>query len=264
MLNKKLVTVYHEVEGLIDLEALRMKARDRQRLLEFFKSLEFYRLMQAFHLENQEEGTCAPDKHYDTIDNEEKLQAWAERIKRQGLLAIDTETNSLSTMDAQLIGLSLAIEAHQAAYVPLHHRNAQITQISEITLATTLGPILADPLVEKVAHHAKFDWHVLENAGLTLQGLAHDTLLQSYVLAAHERHDLDFLAHRYLQHETTTYEALVGKGKKPFLFRTFPLIKPRLTPLKTLMSVCCCMVFSILKSATMKNCVSFMKKSRCP
>jgi DNA polymerase-1 len=223
ILNKKLVTVRDDVEGLGNLEDLQMKPRDRDRLQAVFKALEFNTLLRSFNLEEAKAQLPLHDKHYATIDTAEKLQSWRQHIEKKGIFAIDTETDSLNPIEAKLIGLSFATKAHEAAYVPLHHTDNRFLQISEQELAAIFRPVLENHHIQKIAHHAKYDWHVLENAGLKLEGLAHDTLLQSYVLAAHERHDLDFLARRYLQHQTTTYEEVAGKGKKAIPFREIPI-----------------------------------------
>ncbi|OYY92958.1 MAG: DNA polymerase I [Hydrogenophilales bacterium 28-61-23] len=158
------------------------------------------------------EGAITP-RHYETILNETALTHWLDKLAAADLICLDTETTSLDPMAAKLVGMSFSISPGEAAYLPLaHHYAGAPTQLAlEATLAR-LKPLLEDANKAKVGQNLKYDWHVLMNHGIDLQGIAHDTLLQSYVLEAHERHDMDTLAARHLGEKTIKYEEVCGKG----------------------------------------------------
>jgi len=150
---------------------------------------------------------------YDTVLTLEALEDWAQRVEQAPLAAVDTETDSLDAMRAQLVGISLSVAVGEAAYIPLRHSYADApTQLSVDTVLTRLKPWLEDPNAPKVAQNAKYDTHVFANAGITLRGVQHDTLLESYVLEAHKPHSLESLAERHLGRKGLSYEDVCGKG----------------------------------------------------
>ena len=139
------------------------------------------------------------------------------------LMAFDTETTSLEPLDAELVGLAFAVEAGQAWYVPLRHVDQQ-TEFSADEVLERVAPILADANRPKVGQHLKYDLNVLRRAGIELNGIAHDTMLESYVFnSTATRHDMDSLANRYLGRQTTKYEAVAGKGKAQVTFDQVPV-----------------------------------------
>ncbi|HXF45421.1 MAG TPA: DNA polymerase I, partial [Burkholderiaceae bacterium] len=151
--------------------------------------------------------------HYETVLTEAQLDDWLRRIHAAELTCIDTETTALDPMAARLVGIALAVEPLSACYIPLAHRYAGAPQ--QLPLEATLArlkPWLESERHKKVGQHLKYDAHVFANHGIALAGIAHDTLLQSYVLEAHRRHDLDDLAQRHLGRKTLTYEEVCGKG----------------------------------------------------
>ncbi|MDD5391067.1 MAG: DNA polymerase I [Gallionellaceae bacterium] len=159
------------------------------------------------------EGEGEIQRHYEAILDEATLAHWLEKLQAAELICLDTETTSLDPMRAQLVGMSFSIESGEAAYLPLAHHYAGAP--AQLPLAVTLArlkPLLEDASRPKVGQNLKYDWHVLMNHGVDLQGIVHDTLLQSYVLEAHERHDMDTLAARHLGEQTIKYEAVCGKG----------------------------------------------------
>ncbi len=159
------------------------------------------------------EGEGATSRHYETILDEATLARWLDKLAAANLICLDTETTSLDPMAAQLVGLSFSVDAGEAAYLPLAHRYAGAP--AQLPLDSTLArlkPLLEDAGKAKVGQNLKYDWHVLMNHGIHLHGIAHDTLLQSYVLEAHERHDMDTLAARHLGEKTIKYEEVCGKG----------------------------------------------------
>ena len=157
------------------------------------------------------------EKRYETIRTEAQLEEWLARISAAPLTAFDTETTSLDPMAARLVGMSFCVEPGHAAYLPLAHRSMDASGTSggqldfDATLAR-LKPWLEDANAKKVGQNLKYDTHVLENHGVRLAGIAHDTLLESYVLESHRNHGLDDLARRHLNRDTLTYEAVCGKG----------------------------------------------------
>jgi DNA polymerase-1 len=157
---------------------------------------------------------------YRTILDDAALSAWLQRLEAAELVALDTETTSLDPMQAELVGLSFAVQAGEAVYIPLAHSYPGAPeQLDRGAVLERLRPWLESARHAKVGQNLKYDAHVLANHGLRLEGIAHDTLLQSYVLDAGQlRHDLDALARRHLDYETLTYEQVAGKGAKQIPF----------------------------------------------
>jgi len=155
----------------------------------------------------------APDHNYETVLTEKQLEAWIHKIGKADLVAFDTETTSLDPVRAQLVGMSFSVEAGAAAYVPLAHRyTGAPPQLELEAVLRRLKPWLEDSGRAKLGQNAKYDTHVLANHDVRLAGFAHDTLLQSYVLESHQRHDMDSLAERHLGVKTITYDEVTGKG----------------------------------------------------
>ncbi|MDP2788286.1 MAG: DNA polymerase I [Pseudomonadota bacterium] len=159
------------------------------------------------------EGEGATPRHYETLLDDASLTRWLDKLANADLICIDTETTSLEPMRAKLVGISFSITPGEAAYLPLaHHYAGAPAQLPLDATLARLKPLLEDANKAKVGQNLKYDWHVLMNHGVNLQGIAHDTLLQSYVLEAHERHDMDTLAARHLGEKTIKYEEVCGKG----------------------------------------------------
>ena len=154
-----------------------------------------------------------PERHYETVLDEAALARWLAAIDTADLVAVDTETTSLDPMQAHIVGVSLAIAPGRACYIPLGHRytGAPDQLDCKATLAR-LAPWLADASKAKVGQNLKYDQHAFANDGLALRGVAHDTLLESYVLESHKPHDMDSLAWRYLNVKTIAYDDVTGKG----------------------------------------------------
>jgi DNA polymerase-1 len=153
------------------------------------------------------------ERRYETLLDADDLDRWLEKLAAAELICLDTETTSLDPMQARLVGLSFAVTPGEAAYLPLAHRYAGApAQLDLDRVLARLKPLLEDPGKAKVGQNLKYDWHVFRNHGIHLAGIAHDTLLQSYVLEAHARHDMDDLAARHLDETTIRYEEVCGKG----------------------------------------------------
>jgi DNA polymerase-1 len=162
---------------------------------------------------------------YSTVLEKQEFLAWVEQLKAAELFAFDTETTSLNYMQARVVGVSFAVEVGKAAYVPFaHDYEGAPEQLSREFVLDTLKPLLEDDKAAKVGQHLKYDAHVLRNEGITLRGIKHDTMLQSYVLnSAGTRHDMDSLALKYLGKPTIKFEEVAGKGKAQKTFNQIDL-----------------------------------------
>ncbi|RQR42068.1 DNA polymerase I [Burkholderia sp. Bp9142] len=158
-------------------------------------------------------------REYDTIQTWEQFDAWFARIDAAALTAFDTETTSLDPMTARLVGLSFSVEPGKAAYLPVAHRGPDLPEQLPIDdVLARLKPWLESADRKKVGQHLKYDAQVLANYGIALNGIEHDTLLESYVLESHRTHDMDSLALRHLGVKTIKYEDVAGKGAKQIGF----------------------------------------------
>jgi DNA polymerase-1 len=158
-------------------------------------------------------------RKYETILDEAALARWIARIEAADLTCFDTETTSLDPMAAQVVGLSFCVTAGEACYVPLAHRYPGAPdQLGREAVLARLRPWLESARHRKVGQNAKYDRHVLANHGIDVRGVAHDTLLASYVLESHQRHDMDSLATRHLGAKTILYEEVAGKGASSIPF----------------------------------------------
>ena len=154
-------------------------------------------------------------RNYETILSQEQLESWLLKLTSADLVCFDTETTSLDPMQAKLVGMSFSVEVGSAAYLPLMHDYFDAPQ--QLNFNETLAkvkPILENPAVKKVGQNLKYDQHVLANHGIQLNGIAHDTLLQSYVFESHKSHGMDALSERHLGIRTITFEEVAGKGAK--------------------------------------------------
>jgi DNA polymerase-1 len=163
---------------------------------------------------------------YDTILNWADFDQWLERLHKAPLTAIDTETDSLDEMRAQIVGISFSVQAGEAAYIPLRHEGPDApAQLPLDEVLARFKPWLEDPKHHKLGQHIKYDRHVFANHGIEVQGYAHDTMLQSYVLEVHKPHNLTSLAERHTGRKGITYEDLCGKGAHQIPFAQVPVDK---------------------------------------
>lgn len=164
----------------------------------------------------------ASESRYETVLEQARFDAWLKKLEAAELIAFDTETTSLDPQQAQVVGVSFAVEAGEAAYVPLAHSYMGVpAQLDRDAVLRALKPILEDPAKAKVGQHAKYDMNVLAHATtpIEVQGVAFDTMLESYVLdSTATRHDMDSLAMKYLEHSTIRFEDIAGKGAKQLTF----------------------------------------------
>lgn len=159
------------------------------------------------------------ERHYETVLTREQLQAWLDIIHHSPLTALDTETTSLEPLHARLVGISLCCEPGYAAYIPVaHNYPGAPDQLSRDEVLAAMKPWLEDPNCAKVGQNLKYDTHVLANHGIALAGIAHDTLLESYVFESHRSHDLESLALRHLNLRGISFEDVCGKGASQITF----------------------------------------------
>ncbi|HEY4145348.1 DNA polymerase I [Pinirhizobacter sp.] len=165
------------------------------------------------------EGFSAPGE-YELVLTREAFDAWLPRLREARVVAFDTETTSIDPMRAEIVGLSFAVEAGKAAYIPVaHDYPGAPKQLTRDEVLTALKPIFEDASIAKLGQHAKYDVNVLSTHGVDVRGVAFDSMLESYVFnATATRHDMDSLATRYLGYTTIKYEEVAGKGAKSIPF----------------------------------------------
>jgi DNA polymerase-1 len=181
----------------------------------------------AAHQSSPPEPAQSRDKHYSIITDQAELDKWVARLNAAELFAFDTETTSLKYMAAEVVGVSFAVQPFEAAYVPFcHDYMGAPEQLDRDTVLAQLKPLLESPDHKKVGQNLKYDKNVLANHDICLEGIAEDTMVQSYVLnSVSSRHNMDALALHYLGEETTTFESLAGKGAKQLTFNQLELDK---------------------------------------
>ncbi|HEY9146866.1 MAG TPA: 5'-3' exonuclease H3TH domain-containing protein, partial [Thiobacillus sp.] len=201
-----LITIKTDVALPFDFDDLVLKPRDTDALRTLFERYEF----RTWLRELDAAATAQPDApeqdesgdhrvHYETILTEAQLDAWITKLNAATAYALDTETTSLDAMQAELVGMSFALQAGEAAYLPLaHHYAGAPAQLDRTRVLAKLKPLLENPQPKIVGQHLKYDRHVFANVGIALGGVVDDTLLQSYVLEAHQSHELGNLASRHL------------------------------------------------------------------
>lgn len=162
-------------------------------------------------------------QQYVCINDIATLQAWIDKLNATPLVALDTETTGLNAQQAMLVGISFAIAQGEAAYLPLMHNDFASPQIPLEEALTLLRPWLEDASRAKVGQNITYDQHIFANHGIQLAGIAHDTMLQSYVLHSHERHNMDDLAAKHLHYQTIHYAEVAGKGAKQIGFEQVPI-----------------------------------------
>jgi DNA polymerase-1 len=170
-------------------------------------------------------GAGTAMQSYETILTEQHFNEWLERLDKAELFAFDTETTSLDYSKAKIVGVSFAVTPGMAAYVPLAHDYVDApNQLDRSEVLEKLRPLLENPDKPKLGQNLKYDMHVLANHGIALYGIAHDTMLESYVLnSTATKHNMDDLAKEYLNITTIHYEDIAGKGAKHIGFQKVPI-----------------------------------------
>ena len=252
-LSYRLATIKTDVALDITPEQLTLGASNNDQLTEYFGRYEFkrwlnevmngadsitnnneqptkinhYQATPALAQDNSDEALPAIQidrSRYETLLTEADLNRWVEKLKQAKLFALDTETDNLDYMAANLVGISFALENGEAAYLPLQldYLGAPKT-LEKTTALTLLKPILENPAIQKVGQNFKYDLTIFARNGIDVQGVAFDTMLESYVLNSTGRHNMDDLAKRYLGHQTISFEEIAGKGKNQLTFNQIPL-----------------------------------------
>ena len=218
---KKLLTVYCDVPLPVKPEDLLAQPRGEAELTGLFQRFGFKSWLKEAAQESAPGPAPAPvraapeavERRYETILEEAQLASWLKVLQGADLVAFDTETTGLDPMSAQLVGMSFCAEPGRAGYLPLAHNYAGAPgQLGVARALELLRPWLEDAARPKLGQNLKYDEHVLANHGVRLRGVAHDTLLESYVLESHLRHDMDTLAQRHLHLTTISYDEVTGKG----------------------------------------------------
>lgn len=227
-LSYRLATIKTDCELELSTDDLLAKAPDSAALTYWYKELEFKGwLSEALTddaLDSPSEAAAveplAPPLEVITVLSLSQLDEWLAAIEEAPLFAFDTETTSLDYMQAEIVGVALAVATDRAAYIPLaHDYPGAPEQLNRDLVLTRLRPLLEDSQRAKVGQNLKYDANVLANYGITLRGIAHDSMLESYVLdATGSRHDMDTLALKYLGEKTTHFEEVAGKGAKQITF----------------------------------------------
>jgi DNA polymerase-1 len=228
-LARTLTTIKRDLELNLDPTDLRPEEPDVETLRGWYRRFESRRLLESLgdadggRVDSAAPAGAGPD--YEIVLGEEQLGAWLARLETAELVAFDTETTSLDYMQARIVGVSFAAQPGRAAYVPLAHdyMNAP-PQLDREAVLARIKPLLEDPDRPKLGQNLKYDMSVLANHGIRMRGIAHDTMLESYVLdSTASRHDMDSLARKYLGHETIRFEDIAGKGAKQLGFEQIPI-----------------------------------------
>lgn len=240
-LSYQLATIKTDVEVVLGVDELVNKAPDNEKLLSLFKDLEFKTWInelsgdavtsasetasQAIEANSLPAVEAPSSTNYEIILDREQLSSWAQKIQNSRLVAVDTETTSLDYMVADLVGISVAVDTGEAAYIPFGHDYLGVPQqlTAEVVLEE-IKPIFENPQIKKVGQNLKYDMSVLAQHGIRLQGVAYDTMLESYVLnSVATRHDMDSLAQHYLDVQTTSFTDIAGKGTSQLTFNQIAL-----------------------------------------
>ncbi len=216
----ELATIKTDVELDQRPEALANAEPDREALVEWYTQMEFRAWLEDLLEEGEAPVVEQFETSYEIITEQQELDRWLQQLKAAELFAFDTETTSLNYMEAKVVGVSFAIEAGKAAYVPLAHDYLGAPeQLDRDAVLAQMKPLLEDPNQAKVGQNLKYDASVLANHGIALKGIDYDTMLESYVLdSTATRHDMDSLALKYLGQNTIHFEDIAGKGAKQLTF----------------------------------------------
>ncbi|MCZ4339099.1 DNA polymerase I [Shewanella colwelliana] len=238
-LSYELATIKLDVELEQDWHQLTITPADKDELIKCYGEMEFKRWLAEVLGDKGTKNTATVDSSsddsapvpqdittdYTTILSWDVLDEWIEKLANAELFSLDTETTSLNYMQAKLVGLSFAIAPGIAAYLPLtHDYPGAPEQLDTETALAKLKPLLEDANIKKVGQNLKYDMSILANVGISLRGIAFDTMLESYVFnSVASKHNMDDLALKYLGHKNISFEEVAGKGVKQLTFNQIPL-----------------------------------------
>ncbi len=224
---KELVTIRQDVPLDVTPQDLKRQPEDKAKLRELYSRYEFKSWLAEVlgDQAGQDAEQAVSEARYETIFDAADLNRWIDKLRQSELFAFDLETTSLKYMQAEIVGCSFAVAGHEAAYVPVgHDYPGAPPQLERDTVLQQLKSLLEDSQQALVGQHIKYDMNVLRRYGIELDGIAYDTMLESYVLdATASRHDMDTLALKYLGHNTIHYEDVAGKGAKQIGFNEIPV-----------------------------------------
>ena len=223
----ELATIKLDCDTGIGIDELNQQEADRDALAAYYREFGFTRWYDEAETgsgSDTRSATVKSDAVYETILDQKRFDDWLQRILQSDSFAIDTETTDIDYMQAELVGISLCVVPGEACYIPLSHRYENAPrQLDKAHVLEALRPILVDPAYQKIGQNIKYDAHIFFGEGIRMRGMAHDTMLESYVLnSTASRHNMDALAKFYLEHDTIHYEDIAGKGAKQ---KTFDLIE---------------------------------------
>ncbi len=219
-LSYTLATIKTDVDLPVHVGDLANTPADNEKLLAYFKDLEFKGWIDELSEGGEAAAASSESGDYEIITTEVQFEAWLKELEQAELFAFDTETTSLDYMQAQIVGVSFAVEPGRAAYLPLAHDYLGAPdQLDRDQCLARLKPLLEDPDRAKLGQNLKYDASVLANHDIKMKGIVFDTMLESYVLdSTATRHDMDSLALKYLGHSTIHFEDIAGKGAKQITF----------------------------------------------
>jgi DNA polymerase-1 len=212
LLSKRLATIDVNVPIHFDLQDFLLADLDRDKLFEIFRRLEFRKFITDLELSPSQKDI---EVEYHTIFSESELDDLVGKLSKVSEFAVDTETSGLDPMTSDLVGISVALKAHEAYYIPVSHIYMGAPQQLPVELVLDrLKPVLSNPAIGKIGQNIKFDMQVFKRHGVELDGVSFDTMLASYLLNPSARgHDLSTISMNYLGHSMIPIETLIGKGK---------------------------------------------------
>ncbi|MDG9667109.1 DNA polymerase I [Hahella sp. CR1] len=233
-LSKELATIKTDVELPFTLEEVCPNPVDTEALRTWFTELEFRTWIKDLDASPSKQATTpeasaspaqSVEQDYQVVTEQDQFDHWIKVLTDAKTFSFDTETTSLNYMEAEIVGVSFAVEPGKAAYVPVaHDYMGAPEQLERDNVLAALKPLLEDPAYRKIGQNLKYDAHVLANHGVQLNGIAEDTMLESYVLnSTANRHDMDTLASKHLGRETIHFEDIAGKGAKQLTFNQISL-----------------------------------------
>jgi DNA polymerase-1 len=228
----ELATIKLDCDTGIRIDELEPMPIDRAALADYYLEFGFTRWHDELLAEEKASASSTADNSadavaqssYECVFEQARFDDWLQRLRDASAFAIDTETTSLDYMQAELVGISLCLQVGEACYIPLGHRYEDAPrQLDKAAVLSALKPVLEDPAIGKIGQNIKYDAHIFISEGIRMRGLAHDTMLESYVLnSTASRHNMDALAKFYLNKDTIHYEDIAGKGAKQ---KTFDLVE---------------------------------------
>lgn len=230
-LSRELVTILCDVKLNVELDQLTITAKNTEKLRTLFSELEFTKWLRDLesgdaHSQSHDQTKAKTKAHYSAIQDKKSFDQLLAQLKNAKQFALDTETTDLDAMRADLVGMSLSIEAGKAVYIPFLHHDVGAEQLDRAMVLNHLNAILQDKNKIVIGQNLKYDYKVLKNHGVEITAAMEDTLLESYVLnSTSSRHDLDTLSLKYLNHDTIKFEDVAGKGAKQITFDYVDIVK---------------------------------------